>query len=367
MLAAAFACPLFCAAACGDGGNGPTDASTEEVTILFETCTETCPVPPQCRAGEVVSCCTCIRLPLENAGRTSCAQMSDYCGEGPVDTACYRPDGYPPDGTPQNVILHGVVDVYATGPNSDGITIQVYEQNDDGSLGTLLGETVSTPTCADFEAQLPVPNEVGDEAAFCPGVCQEKKPDTEDCRDLGYYEIPDIPTNRALVVKTSGSTATWKDMYSYNIWLFDNEIQDGRVYYKSRCLSLDDWRNIPVAAGDVTGVAPGKGAVAGEVHDCGDVRIYYATVAAYPRAETFTYFNGVEEKLYPELGRSDYGTNLDGLYAAIELDAGQTVWVTALARIEGEGYVSLGWQVAQTYPDALTSVSLRGTRPNQVP
>jgi hypothetical protein len=170
------------------------------------------------------------------------------------------------------------------------------------------------------------------------------------------------------VVKTSGSSATWKDMYSYNIWLFDYEIDaDSRVYYKSRCLSLDDWRNIPVAAGDVTGVAPGKGAVAGEIHDCGDVRLYYATVAVYPRAETFTYFNGVEEKLYPELGRTDYGTNLDGLYAAIELDAGQTVWVTALARVAGEGYVSLGWQVAQTWPDSLTSVSLRGTRPNQVP
>jgi hypothetical protein len=366
-LAAAVAClPLLALAACDDGGNGPTDASTEEVTILYETCTEPCPVQPMCRAGEVVSCCTCIRLPLEDAGRTSCADMSDYCGSGPVDLSCYKPDGYPTQGTPADITMHGVVDVYATGPNSDGITIQVYRENADGSLGALLGETVSDATCPDHEAELPVPNEVGDEAVFCPGVCQEKKPDTEDCRELGYYEIPGIPTNTPLVVKTSGSSATWKDMFSYNIWFFDNEIVNDRVYYKSRCLSLDDWRNIPVAAGDVTGVAPGKGAVAGEIHDCGDVRLYYATVAVYPRAETFTYFNGVEEKLYPELGRSDYGTNLDGLYAAIELDAGQTVRVTALARIAGEGYVSLGWAVAQTWPDALSSVSLRGTRPNQV-
>jgi hypothetical protein len=372
MLAVLAAAALFGAAGCGDGGNGPADtetddgAETEGSAIKYETCPP-CAEPPSCRSGEVRSCCTCLKLPIEDAARTSCTDMSDYCGSGPVDIACLKPEGYPTPGTPQTVDVHGVVDVYATGPNSDDVTVEIYRENDDGTLGELLGSNTSTPDCAAHEAELPVPHEVGDEATFCAGACLEKKPDTEDCRDLGYYTLSGIPTNTALVVKTSGNELTWKDMYSFNIWFFDGDVEGGKVFYKARSLSLDDWRNIPVAAGDVGGVAVGKSAVAGEIHDCGDVRIYYATVGTNPRAGTLTYFNGVEDKLYPELGRSSYGTNKDGLYAAIEMDAGQTVWVTAVASIPGEGYVSLGWATAQTFPDSLTSVTLRGTRPNQVP
>jgi len=354
-----------------NGDNGATDAGTDDgaegVTILYETCPP-CENPPSCRSGEVLTCCTCIKLPLENALRTSCSDMSDFCGSGSVDISCFRPGGYPPtDLPPQYVTLHGIVDVYATGPDSNDITIEVYTVNEDSTLGTLLGSTLSTADCAAHESQLPAHHEIGDELTFCPGICREKKPDTEDCRDLAYYSINGIPTNTPLVVKTTGSAGTWKDMIQYNIWFFDDAIQDGKVFHKARCLSLDDWRNIPVAAGDVGGVAPGKSAVAGEIHDCGDIRVYYVTVGTNPRAATFTYFNGVEEKLYPELGRGDYGTNLDSLYAAVEMDAGQTVWVTAVAQIPGEGYVSLGWGKARTFPDSLTSVTLKGMRPDQVP
>jgi hypothetical protein len=67
--------------------------------------------------------------------------------------------------------------------------------------------------------------------------------------------------------------------------------------------------------------------------------------------------------------RSNHGTNIDGLYAAIEMEAsaaGSPVYVTALAQVTGVGVVSLGWQKAFVYPETLTSVTLRGTRPDQV-
>jgi hypothetical protein len=348
-----------------DGDEDVTPDAVDE-GIRYETCPP-CYEPPACMADEVASCCTCLKLPLEDAGRASCTDMSDSCGSGPVDIACLKPDGYPTPATPETVTAHGVVDVFATGQNSDGITVEIYAENDDGTLGELLGATTSTADCAAHESELPVPHEIGSEATYCPGVCQEKKPDTDQCRDLGYFAISGIPTNTALVVKTSGSAITWRDTYAFNIWFFDDDVEGGKVFLKAPCLSMDDWRNIPIAAGDVGGVAPGRSMVAGEIHDCGDVRVYYVTVGTNPRPDRLTYFDGQEDKTYPEYGRSDYGTNLDGLYAAIEMDADQTVWVTAVASIPGEGYVSMGWAMARTFADSLTFVTLRGTRPDQVP
>lgn len=355
-----------------DGGGGKKDAGGDEdggeVSVLYETCPDQqCIEPPLCRAGEVLTCCTCVRIPSENGRRSSCDDMSEYCGDGDVDISCLMPDGYPEVEEVKYVTVIGVVDVYATGGNSDNIVVEIYREGEDGQVGELLGSYTSTDDCASHEAQFPEIHEVGDEAQFCPGPCQELLPDTEDCRKLAYYEIENIPTNTALIVKTSGNPGLWKDMYSYNIWFSNEQIIDGRIFYKARCLSLDDWRNIPATAGDVGGIAPGKSAVAGEIHDCGDVRIYYAMAGTNPRATTFTYFNGVEEKLYPDLSRAGVGTNLDSLYAAIEVEADRAIWITALAMIEGVGIVNLGWYRARTFPNSLTAVTLRGTRPNQVP
>jgi hypothetical protein len=364
--------------ACG-GENGDTDAST--VTVLHETCgPDICPSPPTCGSGEVLTCCTCVKVPTtQNAVTTTCDLLGEYCSStaGDPDISCFMPDGYPTAGTPADVTLHGPVDVYATGGNSDGVLVQVYNVDAEGNIGTLVGEYESTADCADHEADFPTHVETEDEAADCPGPCQEKiSPENTDCRTLGYYVIDPVPTNTPLVIKTSqaGGGSLWKDMVSFNIWFFDDEIGAdggiaGHVYYKARVLSVDDWRNIPVAAGDTSGIASGYAAVAGEVHDCSDVRMSFATAGTFPEANTLTYFNGVEEHLYPDLMRSNHGTNIDGLYAAIEMEAdaaGSPVYVSALAQVAGVGVVSLGWQKAFVYPETLTSVTLRGTRPDQV-
>jgi len=351
---------------CGNGGGTKSDGG-DEVTVKYETCPP-CNNPPLCLEGEVLSCCACVKIPSNNAGRTSCNDMSDYCGEGEPDISCLRPDGYPQPRPPQQVSVHGIVDVYATGPASTGVKVEFYEEAENGQLGSLLGMAVSEDTCEIHQAELPVPHEVGDELRLCPGICVEKNADTEDCRKLAYFEIPDtIPTNTPLIVKTSGDTGIWKDMVTYNVWFFDNDVEQGKVFYKARILSVDDWRLIPGSAGDPSGIAPGKSAVAGEIHDCSDVRIYFATTGTNPRPTVLTYFNGEEDKLYPDRGRTEFGTNLDGLYAAIEVEANTLVYVTALASIPREGIVNLGWRVVQTFPDTLTSVSIKGTRPDQVP
>jgi len=360
-------------------GGGKGDGNGEPVEVLYETCDSVCPAPPTCGEGEVLTCCTCVKVPASDAVRTTCSMLSEYCAPiaGPPDISCYQPGGYPTSDPEGSAALHGAVDVYATGGGSDGVLVEVYRAADDGNLGTLVGEYVSDTTCLAHEADFPTVDESADEVADCPGPCSEKvSPDNHDCRDLGYFLIDAVPTNVPLVVKTSqsGGGSLWKDMLSFNIWFFDDEIGAdgglaGHVFYKARVLSVDDWRNIPVAAGDTNGIASGYAAIAGELHDCGDVRLTFAMAGTFPEANTLTYFNGVEEKLYPDLMRGGYGTNIDGLYAAIEVEpaaGGAPVFISAIARIAGEGVVSLGWQKAFLYPETLTSVTLRGTRPDQV-
>lgn len=369
---------IFLCSGC-DGGGG--DDGNDTVEVLHETCgSDLCASPPTCGPGEVLTCCTCVKVPSQTAVVTTCDLISEYCAPSatPVDVSCYMEDGWPTGQTPRDVTAHGPVDVYATGPGSDDILVEIYNVDEEGNIGTLVGSYTSDTTCADQEAAglFPTQHESVDEAADCPGPCVEKiSPDNHDCRNLGYYVVENVPTNTPLIVKTSQASGTglWKDMLSFNIWFFDGEIEThggtDYVFYKARVVSEDDWRNIPVAAGDTNGVAPGYGAIAGEIHDCADNRLSFAMAATFPEANTLTYFNGVEEKLYPNLSRSAYGTNHDGLYAAIEMDAessGSAVWVSALADVEAVGVVSLGWQKAFVYPDTLTSVTLRGTRPDQV-
>lgn len=357
----------------GDDGNGP------DVDVQYETCPSSlCPTPPACGSGEVLTCCTCVRAPVRAAVTTTCDLLGEYCSStaGNPDISCFMPGGFPTQEPEGSATLHGPVDVYATGVDSDDILVQVYRGDTaDGNLGALVGEYVSDTTCPDHEADYPTHTETADEVADCPGPCQEKmSPDNHDCRNLGYYVIEGVPTNVPLIIKTSDASGTsWKDMLSFNIWLFDDDIGAdggiaGHVYHKARVLSVDDWRNIPVAAGDTSGIAAGHAAVAGELHDCNDVRISFAMAATFPDANTLTYFNGVEEHLYPDLSRSVYGTNIDGLYASIEMEAspaGEPVYVSAIAQV-GDEVVSLGWQKAFVFPETLTSVTLRGTRPDQV-
>ncbi len=377
LVATACSC-LFSLVACGEGGGGNNG---NEVDVLHETCSASiCTMPPVCGSGEVLSCCTCIKVPVQPAVVTTCDLISEYCAPSAtdVDISCYQESGWPTLETSMAVTLHGPVDVYATGPGSDDILVEVFRVNADGNLGAMVGSFTSDTTCADVEAlgMFPTQHESVEESTDCPGPCVEKiSPDNTDCRDLGYYTIEGVPTNEPLIVRTSQATGTglWKDMISFNIWFFNDEIEThggtDYVFYKARTVSTDDWRNIPVAAGDTNGVAPGYAAVAGEVHDCSDYRLSFVMASTFPEANTLTYFNGVEEKLYPNLSRSAYGTNHDGLYASIEIPAdadGSLVWVSAIAEVAGAGVVSLGWQKAYIYPDTLTSVTLRGTRPDQI-
>jgi hypothetical protein len=376
LVAFAGACADDTAAPPADGGDSDADGSGNGV--LYETCPTTCTTTPTCPAGQILTCCTCIEPPTANAGRTPCGQMSEYCDEAPpnpINVACLTPDGFPdpPPVDPPTVTVRGVVDVYGSGNTVAGgpITVEFYRMATDGSPdgAPIATDTATLARCLD--SLLPVPFESGDEATCCPGPCQELMDDATtctltsgDCRPLWLYEVTGIPTSTPLILRTSGTADFWKDLYYSNVFFFSEDQEpEGYVFYRAKILSLDDWRGIPMAAG--VWISPGMGAVAGEIHDCDNVKLWGARAGVTPAPATdIIYFNGVEKKPYPD--RTRLSTNTDALYAALEVPAGP-VRVSALAQVDGVGLVNLGWWDAHVFVDALTVVTIRGTRPTQVP
>lgn len=369
------------ATACG--GDDSSNADGGDVgSVMYETCPTECPSPPTCdeEAGEILTCCVCVARPGREAGRTQCGIMSEYCDETPIDpvnVTCLKPEGWPdpPPPVPPTVTVRGVVDVYGNGNPALGgdITVEFFTMQADGSPSADPVAATTATLAACNESLLPPILEDDLEAECCPGACKELMPDVHacspisgDCRPLWFYEASDIPTSTPLIVRTSGNPVFWKDMYFYNTFFLEEDVEPGETYvhHRLKTLALEDWDAIPATAGDFSGIAPGMGAVAGEIHDCDNIKLYNATVGTQPEAVTDTYFNGIEEKPYPEAGRGS--TNYDSIYAAMEIAPGP-VRVTALALVAGEGIVNLGWFDARIIPGALTVVTIRGTRPTQVP
>lgn len=371
-------CALLMPLACDNGGGSGTPDAGGDREVLNETCPADCESAPRCTGGRIESCCACVDVPSEEAARCGPSECDEYAGSGSVDLSCFADDpwsGEVPD--PQLVRLVGVVDVYATGGDStDGIHVEVYQMNDDASLGSLIGQYVTSvdeAPCDDETRQAQLERflvESGDEAEHCPGICREEIPDTGgDCRRLGYYTIDDVLTSTPLVIVTYAESL-WRHLYAYNVMFFEDDIEelelDGvtgpTVFYKVRVLSNGDWSAIPTVAGLPSGIPESHGAVAGEIHDCGDIRIRNVQVGINPAPVHFTYFNGNESKPYPDAFRS-VGTDTLGLFAGLDIDpADNPVYVSAVGLVDGE-LVSLGWAVARVFPGSVTIMTLRGTRP----
>jgi hypothetical protein len=337
-----------------------------------ETYDATCLGSLGCVTGEVTSACTCLTRPAgAELNRVGCATLveelghprtaeDDFCDEtaatGPPNLDCFMPGSYRPRGEVQMVTIHGIVDVFGNGGDADQILVEIYEEGADGTLGTLLGMATSSTasTCSETEDEIDNDMVIG-------------------TRDLGYYTIPNIPTETPLIVKTSGASDFWRDLYSYNIQFLNDEIDTGaagtpcadapagpRVIYDARTLSRGDYDSIPLAAA-VGIITSGNGALAGEIHDCDDIRVSNASVGVFPLPVALSYFNDNPSNPLPEMSRT--GTSLLGLYAALDLPPGPTD-VAAVGLFGGE-VVSLGWYRARVFPNSVTAVTLRGLRPSQ--
>ena len=110
-------------------------------------------------------------------------------------------------------------------------------------------------------------------------------------------------------------------------------------------------------------ITTGHGAIAGEVHDCGDVRLTNAVADVDVQKRALTYFTSDEDNPLPDLGA--FGTSKLGLYGAIDVVPGPAT-VAAAGLLNGQ-LVSLGQHRVYVYPDTVTSLTFRGLRPTQVP
>jgi hypothetical protein len=280
--------------------------------------------------------------------------------DGAPDLSCMMESGYPERGEVQMVTMYGVTDVFGNGGDANGIVVEVYEEGPDGELGPLLGMATSDTSsdCAETETEYDNDMEIG-------------------TRELGFYAVPNIPTETPLIVKTSGAADFWRELYTYNVQILNDEVEEGaageacgdqpagpRHERDSNVLSRSDYNSIPLTAGLPSGITPGNGALAGEIHDCGDTRLEFAQVGVFPEPVTLVYFNDNPSNPLPVMGRAE-GTSLLGLYAALDVPAGP-VQVSAIGSVDGMS-VSLGWYSAQIFPNAVTSITLRGLRSQQVP
>ena len=351
--------------------------------VLYDDLAPTCSMT--CNAGQVLTACVCTPQ-VYGAGfetvRTACSQIAtgrprtparDYCVDGasgmPPDLSCMMTP--PVHGTPQMVTLFGVVDVFANGGDSNNITVEVFQEGAGGALGAMVGSYTST---------------VGMESGATAG-CSETEQlvnsdgtiRTGETRQLGFFHIEMVPTETPLILRTQGDAGLWSPLYTYNFQILNSEVRPlpsaitaciagaptGMGFdYRMRVLSRADYQSIPLTAGLASGIRSGHGALAGEVHDCADVRLEWAQVGMTGNPMSRVYFNDIADNPLPAVGRTQC-TSLLGLYSGLDIVPGP-VDVAAIGYVGGQT-VSLGWYHAQVFADAVTVVSLRGIRATQVP
>jgi hypothetical protein len=283
-------------------------------------------------------------VPIE-APQTAIARSPDvmqYAGSGPPQLSCFTPAGYPQKpGTPQTVTVSGVAQIFSHGLESSGVTIEfhtvVHGGSDDGNIGPLVGTAVTTPASCDAT-----------NAVMVTSGCGQRF----ECR----YAYPGVPTETDLVVKTYGDN--WAPLYDYNHFIQNSAVAAGMWTYNVQSLENSDYELIAQAAVGQP-IPAGHGAVAGEVHDCGNVRLQNAVVNLSVEKGALVYFGDNEENPLPDQSRT--GTSTLGLYAAVDVAPGP-VTVAAVGQYGGQ-ITTLGYYRAYVFPNAVTAVTFDGVPP----
>jgi hypothetical protein len=275
--------------------------------------------------------------------------VDEYAGSGPPDIGCFVQSNWPaPPSTSESVTVEGFARIFSNGFNSNQLKITFYTVKrtggeDDGQLGDVVGESVVT-------------------ADDCTSIGEESEVDGQPRWECPY-SYPNVPSEVELAIKTESSSATnkWSTLVQYNIYIPNSEVAGGTWSHDVRALDATDYSAIPQVAigGPITA---GNGVVAGEVHDCGDVRLENAVADIDKFKYTLSYYTSNEDSPLPDIQAK--GTSILSLYSAFDVASGP-VTVAAGGLVGGE-FVALGQHRVWVYPDTVTSVSFKGLRPYQV-
>ena len=352
----------------------------------------------------------CFFAPTQTATRTQCGDVTEYCDTTGVmapNLSCLGMTGPAPGATPAKVTLTGFVHVFSSGPDSNNVKVQVFDAatvtaSDPANQPTLgvLTATLdpATQRACDADAakgcSLPLAN--GCALPICNDGLGGRADDHKYCRDNGAggecssrlrwesrYSIPNIPTNTKLVIRVTGpagmSDTNWATTVAFNIFLSTNDractsLSDTDCLDKSdaanpkyqlnvSALSASDYVNIPTISGLAGGITSGEGAIAGEVHDCDNVRVDNVEVATTPGADRLTYFNGNPIMTLPDASRASVGTDRLGLFAALNEKPGAVHVETGGGTSAGGGaLMSFGTVDAFVYSNTVTIVNVNGGR-----
>ncbi|MEO8877670.1 MAG: hypothetical protein ABI461_18905, partial [Polyangiaceae bacterium] len=349
-----------------DGGIGAT-CSTDNKPVDADFCSTCSPVSGSaCTAARPIdACCTYVQAPKADIARGT--GLHYFSSNDPaVDVGCLASP--PAAGPSQNITLAGYVKLFASGNDSQGVKIEVFQEGANGALGALVGSYTTSGDDAADPPQMPLPTW----STKCPeGGCK-----------LRTYFVANVPTETPLIIKTSDATASgqWSDLYDYNIYIANGAAaatspvpgtgiqgfptSGSFAEYDASTVAGTDVNTVASAAGGLT-VAPGKGVIAGEVHDCGDVRISGATVDTDAAHDgPLFYFNENESDPTPDQSRGPQGigTSNLGLFGALNLATGTPIHVSAVGHTGGQT-VLLGTYTVQVYAGAVTALSFRGRRP----
>ena len=408
---------LVASLACSDdSGPSSTDSGVKDTGPATEAGKTTCPKDFPIETNGV-----CLAQNASQTGqRTQCAEIVDDCdstGNKTPNLACISATPPAAPKGPATIDLAGFVDVFSSGPDADAIIIEVYDAKAllaaieaDKKAGLLKKKTFPSsikPLGTDsvtlvWTDKKKVPEDpTRGKARACPKEAKLKlkcKVPTNDCTacDLGghycdkgqcierlrwetRYLIKGMPTNTYLVVRVTGkdgfSDGTWGAMAKFGVYLradakkctdgqFNDCINaDGNYELETNALSKSDYTTIPITAGLSGGVPDGHGAVAGEVHDCDDIKLSGFQVGAYPTPTVLAYFNGNPIKTLPDLSRQTYGTNIDGLFSALDIVPGR-VKVYAQGKVNDK-QVSAGVLDVAVLPDTVSVVTFEGLKPTE--
>ena len=309
-----------------------------------------------CSGGAVDACG--VSLPLPDKKGTNVvelkrsADVQEFAGNGPVDLSCFVPGTFPPPpdtagSKPAKLI--GLAKIFSHGCESKDLTIEIHKVvrstgTDDGNPGEIVGAAVTTPSKCDATNSTP----------------KENKDCTGGSRFECKFEYADVPTETELMVITKGKG--WGPIYEYGLFVRNTDVKDGVFDKDVRALAQDDYNTIAqVAIGHP--LTPGQGAIAGEVHDCGNVRLSGAIVNIDQPKLALSYFSENEANPLPDL--SAKSTSKLGLYAAFEIAPGPVTLASA-GVLDGK-LVSTGYFRARVFKDAVTTLTFRGLRPFQLP
>lgn len=356
---------VLAAAACSSGSSSPTlteagasssGGSCEGAPVLTKadyckSCTiSPTAVPNSCRAPRTVdACCTFVQPPSQELVRGTGLVRSSST-DPTLQLGCLDAPGEL--GASRTIKLKGYVRLFSSGSDSSGVKIEIFKEGANGALGDLVGAAVSTTK---------------DSAALDPKPTYLKK-----CPDGGCtyraFEYAGVPTETPLIIKTSDAAGgeQWAAFYDYNIYFANSVVEAGDVIsnYQPAAVAATDINTVASAAGGFT-VKQDKGLLAGEVHDCGDVRLSGATVDTdVPHEGDMFYFGENEAEPLPDKSRGALGTSKLGLFGTLNLLTGQPIRVSALGK-QGGATILLGTYTVQTFPGAVTALSFRGRRPWQ--